>query len=739
MQRQFKVTALIVFILLSISFALSGMATGGEISAELSAVMAQTAANDTIPVIVHFRNRVRLNDYVPFGKKTRRRLLIRALKQRTQTHRAGVASLLGQTGGRRIRDLWLVNGLAVELRPQIIRALARRTIVDTIRLDQVIPLASPTPSGSGSAAWNLAMIQADTLWARGYTGQGVVVANMDTGVDIQNIALAASWRGGSNSWYDPSGAHAAPFDADGHGTQTMGVMVGGAGLGVAPMARWIAVKIFDDAGFAATSDIHSGYQWLLDPDGNPDTDDAPDIVNNSWGFDTMVDQCNTEFEADIAALRTAEIAVVFAAGNSGPSAYTSLSPANNAGSLAVGAVDDTGTVIPLSSNGPSACSADTYPHLTAPGFSILTTDLTAGGAFPDATAFASGTSFAAPHVAGAMALLRSAVPTVTLVEMEMALQQSTLDIGPIGPDNSSGYGLVQAAEALTLLTGVTSSCTDADGDGFFGPASDPACGAPVDCNDNDATIYPGAAEIPFDGIDQDCNGYDLTIQVVKAEYRAANDAVVVQATSSLGIDAGLTVDLGWLAGPMVWKADLGMWQRWIGGAVSKGFDPAIPGDVIVAGPEGDITAPVDGGIAPPPQCTDTDGDGFFGPASDPACGAPVDCNDNDATIYPGAAEIPFDGIDQDCNGYDLTIQVVKAEYRAANDAVVVQATSSLGIDAGLTVDLGWLAGPMVWKADLGMWQRWIGGAVSKGFDPAIPGDVIVAGPEGDVMLPMTLN
>ena len=74
----------------------------------------------------------------------------------------------------------------------------------------------------------------------------------------------------------------------GHGTRTMGVMVGrdagGSGVGVAPDAQWIAVKIFDDAGSATVAGIHAGFQWLLDPDGNPATADAPHVVNNSWTF-----------------------------------------------------------------------------------------------------------------------------------------------------------------------------------------------------------------------------------------------------------------------------------------------------------------------------------------------------------------------------------------------------------------------------------------------------------------------
>ena len=111
---------------------------------------------------------------------------------------------------------------------------------------------------------------------------------MDTGVDYLHPDLAQRWRGGPNSWYDPNGEHATPYDHTGHGTQVMGIMVGGdaggASIGVAPGARWISVKIFNDAGYSSISIIHEGFQWLMDPDGNPDTNDAPDVINNSWGY-----------------------------------------------------------------------------------------------------------------------------------------------------------------------------------------------------------------------------------------------------------------------------------------------------------------------------------------------------------------------------------------------------------------------------------------------------------------------
>jgi bacillopeptidase F len=465
--------------------------------------------------------------------------------------------------------------MAVTARVDVIRELASQPGIESIRLDGTLSAPGPAPAVSASPEWNLAAIGAPELWDLGYTGAGVVVANMDTGVDINHNDLLARWRVGTNGWFDPNNEHATPYDRDGHGTQTMGIIVGGdatgSSIGVAPGAQWIAVKIFDDAGQASYSDIHQGFQWILDPDGNLATDDAPDVVNNSWGYEQLVNQCFTEFQVDISALKAADIAVVFSGGNAGPLASTSLSPGNNIDSLAVGAVDDGSNVAGFSSRGPSACGGDIYPDVVAPGVNIKTSDLTFG-IFPDSDIIVSGTSFAAPHVSGAMALLLSAMPDATVSELEAALQDSTLDLGSSGPDDDSGYGLIDVLEAFLLLEQGPSQCIDADGDGFN---ADAGCGG--DCDDTDPTIYPGAQEIKHDAIDQDCNGFDLTIDIIRADYNTDTGSLTVEATSALGRSAQLEL-MGY--GSMKWNRKRAKWAITVEPA---GGDPL---NVTVLGPEG---------------------------------------------------------------------------------------------------------------------------------------------------------
>ena len=349
--------------------------------------------------------------------------------------------------------------------------LAQKPWVEAVRLDQTVQVPPSITTLAGPPEWNLTAIGAPALWNLGYTGQGVVVASVDTGVDVSHPDLGPRWRGGTNSWFDANDPDfnplldTQPYDMDGHGTAVMGILVGGdaggTAIGVAPGAKWIAAKIFDANGEALESEIHAAFQWLLDPDDNPDTDDAPDIVNNSWGFEQNPDVCVEEvggfsFRADIQTLKQAGIAVVFSAGNGGPSSHTSVSPANYPESFSVGAVDETQNVADFSARGPSACGGDVYPSVTAPGdraaspFGIKTSDLTLGLPISSYT-YVTGTSFAVPHASGAMALLLSAYPDLTPDQLETALKVSAIDLGPAGPDNENGYGLVNAMRAFEAL------------------------------------------------------------------------------------------------------------------------------------------------------------------------------------------------------------------------------------------------------------------------------------------------
>jgi len=546
-------------------------AKAGSIDPELVEVLANSAPDDTIAVIIDMADKFDIK-VIRKADAQGRAVLVRGLKSQAAAAQQPINAILAKNGIANPRQLWMINALAVEVPVQLVPELAAAVQVDTVRLDRQITLDAGAPGSPSAAEWNIATVNADVLWSLGVTGEGIVVGSMDTGVDALHPDLATRWRGGNNSWLDTYGQYNEPHDANGHGTQTTSLMVGGDSsgnsIGMAPGAQWIAAKIFDDAGNSTASAIHAGFQWMLDPDANPNTDDAANVVNNSWNILTTLNQCDTEFEADIQTLRAAGIAVVFSAGNSGSADSTSLSPANNDGSLAVGAVDEFLAAGYFSSRGPSACNGGLYPQLTAPGVNVRTADLTFGGIFPNSYAYNNGTSYSAAHVAGALALLQSAFPGSSLQERETALEQTATDLGDTDADNTYGYGMINVIAAYDALANSNPGPVDADGDGV---TSD------QDCNDNDASIYPGATEIKFDGVDQDCNGYDLTITITNASYTSKRDTLSVEATSDLGKDAALTL-VGY--GDMKWSNRKGVWSASVRNA---GGDP---GTVTVEGVEG---------------------------------------------------------------------------------------------------------------------------------------------------------
>jgi uncharacterized membrane protein len=394
-----------------------------------------------------------------------------ALRAHAGQSQAGIRAYLAtaQRAGRvrAFTSFWIVNGLSVTADAAVLWDLAARDEVDHIIPERTYTLtvgaqhAAPLPE---AVEWNIAQIHADDVWATyGITGTGVLVANIDSGVLFTHPALASQYAGNSGGsldhnyhWFDSVNGGTTPYDDNGHGTHTMGTMVGddappggGVGtnqIGVAPGARWIAVKAFSAAGTGSSTDLHEAFQWVLAPcdssGANCDPARAPRIVSNSWGHP---DGSRTEFLPDVQALRAAGIWPVFSAGNDGPGVGTVGSPASYAEAFAVGATDSGDLIASFSSRGPSPLTADTKPDVTAPGVAVRSASNDGGYVEHN------GTSMACPHVAGVGALLLSAEPNLELDQVEELITSTALDLGDPGPDMTYGYGRIDALAAMRRL------------------------------------------------------------------------------------------------------------------------------------------------------------------------------------------------------------------------------------------------------------------------------------------------
>jgi len=361
-----------------------------------------------------------------------------ALRARTARADDDVRALLARHGAT-VRPLWILNALAVSAPPAALAAVAAHPDVARVTPDATVaapPEAPPAPATDPAAT----RVGAPDLWALGLRGRGVVIARVDTGVDATHPALASRRRGGASSWFDPfadpSTSSRTPEDASGHGTKVLGIA-----LAVAPEATWIAARIFSPDEPTTESRVHAAYQWLLDPDGDPRTDDAPDVVNSSWALDGP--GCHLTYLEDIRALRAAGILPVFAAGNGDPWDLASASPANNPGALSVGSLDDADRASTFSRRD-RPCDGGRSPALMAPGEGV---EGLAGGAFAGSI----GTSLAAPLVSGGLALLLGAHPGLTVEAQEAALLASAADLGDVGVDALHGHGRLDLLAAHRRL------------------------------------------------------------------------------------------------------------------------------------------------------------------------------------------------------------------------------------------------------------------------------------------------
>ncbi|MDQ3004417.1 MAG: S8 family serine peptidase [Chloroflexota bacterium] len=375
---------------------------------------------------------------------------------------------------------YLVNALEVRGGTLVRLFLLTRPEVDRVisspRLRPVsqneTPLVGGAASPPGSIGWNVMMIGADKVWEEfGVRGEGVVVGQSDSGADVNHPELKESYRGNTGgddyNWFDPWTGEPAPFDGNGHGTHTLGTIVGQNGIGIAPDATWFACAnlVRNLANPALYLDC---MQFMLAPfpqDGDPFVDGDPlraaDVLNNSWGCPELEGCDANSLKAAADNLRAAGIFVVVSTGNDGPLCNTVDAPLSLYDSaFSVGAIDEFGNVADFSSRGPVNAdgSGRIKPDIVAPGVNILSS--LPGGNYGEN----SGTSMAGPHVVGAVVLLWSAEPILVgdidrteqlLIDTAKPYTGST-SVGCFEgdvPNAAFGYGIVDVYEAVKMALG----------------------------------------------------------------------------------------------------------------------------------------------------------------------------------------------------------------------------------------------------------------------------------------------
>lgn len=367
-----------------------------------------------------------------FAQQPKVPVLVRFSKPPSQTEAALVAKL----GGSVKRQFKIVPAFAVELPAEAVNALRRQPGIAAVELDMEVV------AHDYANVWGVERINSPAVHAGHWVGSdatpipilgtGIRVAVLDTGIDYLHPDLSANYRGG----YDFVNNDNDPMDDNWHGTHvsgTIGALKDGVGaVGVSPEIDLYGLKVLDARGSGSFSSIISALDWAVN--------NNMQVLNLSLG--SSGDPGTTVRQAFQQAYNQG-LVIISSAGNAGSGTDTVGYPAKYESVIAVASTTSTDSRSSFSSTGPAV-------EIAAPGSSIYSTD--SGGGYYTA----SGTSMAAPHVAGVAALILAAGigdlngNTFTNDEVRWVLQMTAEDLGAAGRDEGFGYGLVDAVGAVWL-------------------------------------------------------------------------------------------------------------------------------------------------------------------------------------------------------------------------------------------------------------------------------------------------
>ena len=441
-----------------------------------------------IPVMIYLHKNANLesiqfydtNDDNIISRAEKRTQVYQYLKQFTKINQHNVINTFAKHSANesiQYTSFWIVNTILVEnLNEKLLHELLNDSSSSNdikkilpashnglFRIKQIPSLKKSNnhKNKNNDIQWNIEKINANKLWAKGFNGTGVVVATLDGGVNYQHESLINNYRGTSAdgktfnhdyNWNDWAYKNKVPFDSEGHGTNVQGIATSSNGYGVAFGAKWISGKIFNYAGYSATSWTIGGCQWAMcpspvnQPGKNENCSLGADVVSCSWGED---DATEPYLKKIISAWEKADMIPVFAVGNGGPKCGTSVSPSDYQGVVGVGASSQQDNILDYSSRGPANINGSALisslpytplaPSIVAPGYDIQGPSCNSNDGYKGM----SGTSQAAPHVAGAAALLLSTKPNLSSKQILQALHDGAEQKDLQDPDGDDSCGGIE--------------------------------------------------------------------------------------------------------------------------------------------------------------------------------------------------------------------------------------------------------------------------------------------------------
>jgi hypothetical protein len=466
------------------------------IGEKLSTIIHESGSDEFIPIFVMLAKQLNPGYLIarakPMTKSERRDFVINESKALAHDSQREILSFLRNSEGEgKVTDivsLWAANTVCLKAKPEIISKLAQRQDVwqigysTPLQIIGVEEVEEPTyekvefiPDNGREICWGIARINADHVWPLGYTGAGIIVGSMDSGVNYNHTDLADHmWDGGAaypNHGWDFVNNDNNPMDNHGHGTACAGIVAGdgtsGSNTGVAPDAQIMALKIYP----GTEVEMGQAIQFALE--------NNADLLSCSIGWSNPSSGIKDWCRGQSNTLYAAGLVWCNAAGNGSgggghyPVPKDIVAPAccpgpwyapngGNGAVIAVGATDINDDIVNFSSYGPTAWETGTYsdypyppglmkPDVSAPGFNCKSLGHTNNTGYVDGI---NGTSFAQPHYAGTVALLLSIEPLLLPQEIDSLIQNTAFDIEIAGRDSLSGAGRIDALAAVANTGGM---------------------------------------------------------------------------------------------------------------------------------------------------------------------------------------------------------------------------------------------------------------------------------------------